>query len=46
MHILGLGDFPIKSIESIDDPCPVLLNKRAKDDAQKEELIKKKRTLK
>ena len=46
MHVLGLGDFNIKNIEPVDDPCPVLINKKTTNSSEKEEQIKKKRTLK
>jgi hypothetical protein len=28
MHILGLGDYEVEKVESMDDPCPVLANKK------------------
>ena len=34
MHILGLGDFNVKKIETVDDPCPVLINKKPANDTE------------
>ena len=41
VHIPGLGDFPVKSITTLMDPCPTLSKEKAKLASKKE-----KRTLK
>ena len=28
MHILGLGDYDVKNVQIMDDPCPVLEDKK------------------
>jgi ribosome biogenesis protein BMS1 len=30
MHVNGLGDFEIKSIQKMDDPCPIEMKKSVK----------------
>lgn len=53
IHVNGLGDYDIKSIQKMDDPCPVELKKtvkqkQAEHEAEKQGLVKpsKKRSLK
>ena len=53
IHVNGLGDFDIKAIAKIDDPCPIELKKtvkqkQAEHEAEKSGLVKpsKKRNLK
>ena len=53
LHVNGLGDYDIKSIRKVDDPCPVELKKtvkqkQAEHEAEKQGLVKpsKKRNLK
>ena len=53
IHVNGLGDFDIKNVQKMDDPCPIELKKtvkqkQAEHEAEKQGLIKpkKKRNLK
>lgn len=51
VHLNGLGDFDLKSVTKVEDPCPIELKKTVKKKQQEhqEEMngkIKRKRTLK
>ena len=41
VHINGLGDYDIASIQKIDDPCPIEMKRSAKDKKNLHEQEKK-----
>ena len=40
VHINGLGDFEINSLQKIDDPCPIELKRTVKEKQQNHSLAK------